>query len=66
MANDIARIMYLDPLKMSREDREKLIEYYHSYRARLARGADPKKLLKQAEELDIVPLPPPPVFKKRI
>ena len=66
MPSEIDEVMNLDPLKLTREQREKLIEYNRSYRAKLEGGAKSKKVLEQGERLIIQPILPRPTFKRRV
>jgi hypothetical protein len=59
-------IMNKHPLELTKEDRDKIIEYSLYFRAKVEAGMNPKKLHQQAENLEIKPIPPRPVFNRRI
>jgi hypothetical protein len=59
-------IMNKPPLEVTKEDKRKIIEYSLCFRAKVEAGANPKKIHEQAERLEIKPIPPRPVFNRRI
>jgi hypothetical protein len=60
------KIMNKHPLELTKEDKRKIIEYSLYFRAKVEAGMNPKKLHEQAEHLEVKPVPPRPVMKRRI
>jgi hypothetical protein len=63
---EMSEIMNKPPLEVTKEDKRKIIEYSLYFRAKLERGANPKKLHEQAEQLEVKPIPSRPTFNRRI
>jgi hypothetical protein len=63
---EVCEAMNRDPLQLTETDKRIIIEYSLYMRSKFEAGANPKKLHEQAEHLEIKPIPPRPVFKRRI
>jgi len=64
--SEINEVFNRPPLEMTKSDIRTIIEYSLYFQAKVEAGMNPKKLHEQAEHLEVKPITPRPVMKRRI